>query len=407
VLRGVAVAAGILPLLGGCTVGSLNIPRTGPGATRTITLRSNQNCSYFVDSRLVGKGRELQVVVENASHEIHCAADGFRTKVEYANPPFVEHYVVGFTFMLGDKLKPGEQPDIPASPRPPTAPPPVVVATDQRAEQPRPPARRREHRASLAYHQRWAAVVGINQYVDLPALEGARGDSERVATALRGRGFDDVIEIYDHEATRERILNVLGTQLARKSGPDDLVVIYFAGHGATETLPKGEKRGYILPADARADDPFSTGISMAQLRDLSARLPARQVYYVMDSCYSGLAFTRSSPIAREAPDYIDKVTSLRAVQMLTGGMEGEQTVEHGGHGLFTDFFLRALDGEADSDNDGNVTASEIGNYLRPQVTTASEGRQTPQFGTLEGSGEVVFPVGNGAARSGGAAPARR
>ena len=78
--------------------------------------------------------------------------------------------------------------------------------------------------------------------------------------------------------------------------------------------------------------------------------------------------------------------------MITAGGEGEQAVELGGEGLFTTYLLRALSGEADFDGNGYVTASEIGTFVRPHVTTASRSRQTPQFGTLEGAGEVAFRV---------------
>jgi len=78
--------------------------------------------------------------------------------------------------------------------------------------------------------------------------------------------------------------------------------------------------------------------------------------------------------------------------MITAGAENEQALERGGQGLFTHYFLRAIRGEADFDGDGFVTASEIGTYVRPLVTHASKSRQTPQFGSLEGAGEVAFPV---------------
>jgi uncharacterized caspase-like protein len=76
--------------------------------------------------------------------------------------------------------------------------------------------------------------------------------------------------------------------------------------------------------------------------------------------------------------------------MVTAGGKGEQVIERGGHGLFTQYMLRALDGEADMDNDGVVTATEMGAFLRPQVSNASDNRQTPQYGRLDGEGEVVF-----------------
>ena len=37
-----------------------------------------------------------------------------------------------------------------------------------------------------------------------------------------------------------------------------------------------------------------------------------------------------------------------------------------------------------------MTASEIGTFVRPHVTSASRSRQTPRYGTLEGSGEIAF-----------------
>ncbi len=248
--------------------------------------------------------------------------------------------------------------------------------------------------ARAFYSRRVAVVVGIDGYEAWPALEGAGQDARAVAAAFRGMGFDEVIELYDGEATRRRILTVLGTELAERTDADSMAVIYFAGHGQTESLPAGRQRGYIVPVDADPKQVFATAISMDTLRSISSRLPAKQVYYAMDSCYSGLGFTRGISIPRTADDdYIRKITSLRAVQMITAGSEGEQALERDGQGIFTRYFLQALEGHADYDGDGWVTASEIGTYVRPQVTGASKQRQTPRFGTLEGSGEVVFAVG--------------
>ena len=242
------------------------------------------------------------------------------------------------------------------------------------------------------YRRRVGAVIGINQYRYWPALEGATPDARRTAEKLRKLGFDEVIEIYDEDATRHEILTLLGDRLPAKLGEEDLVFIFFAGHGQTETLPNGEKRGYLIPVDGTVSGVFSTGISMETLRELSNRLPAKHVYYAMDSCYSGLGFTRGLGAIPRTQGYIDKVTSKPVVQMITAGMEGEQAIERGGRGLFTTYLLRALDGEADLDNDGFITAGEIGNFVRPGVTNASDLRQTPLYGTIDGSGEVVFEV---------------
>jgi len=245
------------------------------------------------------------------------------------------------------------------------------------------------------YRNRIAAVIGINDYEKWPPLRGAEPDARRVAAQLKKLGFDLVLELYNADATRDGILRLLGSQLQNHTTENDLVTIFFAGHGQTETLPgpAQEKRGYIIPVDGDPGRVFSTGIPMHQLRELTNRLPAKHVYYAMDSCYSGLGFTRGIGLVKKGTsNYIDKVTSLRSVQMVTAGGEGEEVLEREGRGIFTTHFLDALSGEADLNGDGYVTANEIGTYVIPRVTSASDAQQTPQSGRLEGEGEIAFKL---------------
>jgi len=242
------------------------------------------------------------------------------------------------------------------------------------------------------YHKSWAIVIGINKYDVCPPLEYAVNDAQAVGKKLREIGFDDVIEILDKEATRERILTVLGSELPKKAGPEDRVLIFFAGHGQTETLPDGKEQGYLVPVDGDLGNYFTTAISMQQVREISERVQAKHILYVMDACYSGQGFTRAIGVEPAVNGYLHKITSLRSVQMITAGGKKEQAVELQGHGLFTQYFLRGLDGEADRDNDKVITASELGAYLMPQVSRASGNLQTPQYGRLDGEGEVVFTV---------------
>lgn len=175
----------------------------------------------------------------------------------------------------------------------------------------------RDKAYSASYGRRIAAVIGINTYEHWPALEGARRDASRMAATFRAMGFDEVIEVYDDDATRVRILHLLGEELPRTASREDLVVMFFAGHGQTETLSNGSKRGYIIPVDGTLAGVFSTAISMETLRDLSERLPAKHVYYAMDSCYSGLGFVRGVQTPTKTAGYLQKMTSRRAVQMIT------------------------------------------------------------------------------------------
>jgi hypothetical protein len=272
------------------------------------------------------------------------------------------------------------------SPQPGYTPPPPQTASRRAPPQPL------LNGDGPLYSRRVAVIIGINEYERWPSLSGASNDGRRMAKFLRDQGWDEVIEVYDGDATRRRMLRILGTELPRMADENTLAMIYFAGHGQTETLPGGGKRGYLIPVDGDTDDVFSTAISMDTVRDLSKRTPAKHVYYAIDACYSGLALTRgiSRPGSGPPDVYLRKITSVPAVQIITAGADGEQAIEVGGQGLFTTYLLRAIQGEADFNHDGAVTASEVGAYVKPQVTNASRNRQTPQFGSMEGSGEIVF-----------------
>ena len=240
------------------------------------------------------------------------------------------------------------------------------------------------------YGNSFAVVIGINNYEKWPALECAINDAKAVQHKLQAAGFGEITTLFDQEATQRRVLTELFDILPRKVKRNDRVIFYYAGHGQTEALKNGGKKGYIIPVDADTANYAASAISMEQVRSLSSRIPAKHILFVMDSCYSGLGLNRSYGLSQHFGGYIHKVASARAVQIVTAGGMGEQVQERGGHGLFTTYFLKALAGEADINTDGVITGTELGAYLRPKVSDASQQTQTPLFGRLEGEGEFLF-----------------
>jgi peptidoglycan/xylan/chitin deacetylase (PgdA/CDA1 family)/uncharacterized caspase-like protein len=249
------------------------------------------------------------------------------------------------------------------------------------------------------YGKSWAVVIGINDYKSWPKLHYAVNDAKSVADHLTSKlGFaeENIIALYDQDATAERITEVLGYQLAdpKRIGENDRVFVFYAGHGATRAMPGGKSLGYIIPVDADAEKYQNRAISMTQLNDFSALIPAKHVYFVMDSCYSGLALTRAGVSLGQSVNYIQQITGRKARQMLTAGGADQQVSDAGpgGHSVFTWTFLQAIEGLADTDNNGYVTASELGTYVAPVVSSYSD--QTPAFGNLLGSegGDFVFKV---------------
>jgi hypothetical protein len=239
------------------------------------------------------------------------------------------------------------------------------------------------------YSTSYALVVGINTYKNWPDLEYAAKDAAEIAAVLKQKNFR-VFSLTNQQATRQNILRQLET-IRKSIDANSRVVFYFAGHGQTEDLPGGRERGYIVPADADAYDWQGTMLPMDHLNRKIKLFRAKHVLLAFDSCYSGLGLTRSiKRHQKQDAVYINKMMHTRSIQILTAGSRSEQAVEAEGHGLFTDHLLAALDGAADINGDGHITATEIYATVRPSITKQSHSRQTPQFGYIEGNGDIIF-----------------
>lgn len=99
------------------------------------------------------------------------------------------------------------------------------------------------------YENSYAVVIGIDDYPSHPTLQKlnyAVKDAESLAQILKNEGFK-VIGLYDDQASKANILDQL-LNLAQNLKAQDSVMVFFAGHGYTETF-NDEKFGYIIPYD--------------------------------------------------------------------------------------------------------------------------------------------------------------
>lgn len=245
---------------------------------------------------------------------------------------------------------------------------------------------------ALLYRSSTAVVIGINDYAHMPRLKGAERDAQAVGDALIKHGFN-VRMLLGAQATRERIAALLGDELPRTTDRDDRIFVYFAGHGVSDGT--GDRAiGYLLPAAGDRTKPASTGIAMTEMVRWFGRYQARQVMFVADACYSGLALSSRGVGLRPAMErYLQTVTSRPVRIAITAGAAGEQVNEWQGHGLFTHFLLQAFDGAADSNRDGVTTSDEIAAWIKPEVAKTAQQlwgtEQHPQSGRT-GEGEFVF-----------------
>jgi len=237
----------------------------------------------------------------------------------------------------------------------------------------------------------WAVVVGISSYKNVPPegqLRFAHRDAEDFAAFLRtpgGGGFpaNQVKLLLNQSATLSAIRTAIGTWLVRSVEPDDVVYIFFAGHGIVE----GERDGYLLAHDSDPQNLYATALQVSELdRIITERLHARIVVLMADACHAGqLGWTsRGAPEMAAINLYLDEVGKSGAgVVRLLASRANERSFEDprwgGGHGAFTHFLLEGLKGKADRDKDRLVRINELVGYLSEVVPEETRALQHPRM----------------------------
>jgi hypothetical protein len=243
------------------------------------------------------------------------------------------------------------------------------------------------------YRHRVAVLIGINRYTSWPNLEFAVNDAKSVRDKLTVMGFDKIVTIFDKDATRARIMRVLADDLPGMMTEDDCLLVYFAGHGATEELSDNGKEGYLIPVDGDDENYRGTGISMSSVHEMIKRYRSKHILFVFDSCYSGLGLMRSgAKTDKKATGFIKSMAKKPVSLILTAGGKDEQAGEAKGHGIFTRSFLDALNGKAPLAENGFILASDVAQQVRKRVFDLSHGKQIPQFGALSGEGDFIFEL---------------
>ena len=153
----------------------------------------------------------------------------------------------------------------------------------------------------------------------------------------------------------------------------------------------GIERGYVIPVEASLNNYPITAISMRQILDLTKRIPAKHIFFIMDCCYSGNIIMQGKQAIKNRPnDDIKKTRSRRVVQIITAGDKDQMALESEGHGLFTKYILNSLKGNADLNRDSVISGTELGTYIPPIISKITQNFQTPIFSHLEGNGDIIF-----------------
>jgi Caspase domain len=244
--------------------------------------------------------------------------------------------------------------------------------------------------------QRWAVIIGVSEYQDsrIPGLRYATRDAQAVYDWLvspNGGRFapSRVNLLLDRKATNENIKGALFAWL-KQAIEEDLVVIYFAGHGSPES-PDALQNLYLLPHNTKYNSIAASGFPMWDIETALKRfIKAKRVVIIADACHSagvGQAFDMATRTGRGIQinpinSGFQNLTDLgKGICLISASRDKELSREGsewgGGHGVFSYYLLEGLKGAADFDNSGSVTIGELTVYVSQQVRRATLNAQNP------------------------------
>ena len=234
-----------------------------------------------------------------------------------------------------------------------------------------------------------AIVIGIQSYKYLPAARFASTDARKFSEYARhvlGVAPNRIRLLTDAGADTTEITRAFRQWLRRNvnRGTTD-VYVFYSGHG----LPSDDgKTLYLLPHNADRDFIDKTGISQQELVTMISATQAKSATLFFDSCYSGQTRTGDALLPDARPLSLRSSVSSYPPEFSVLSASAAQQISWSsselGHGLFSYYLMKGLEGVADLDRNGEITFGEMQRYLVENVARQAALRNREQEPQLIG-----------------------
>ncbi len=237
---------------------------------------------------------------------------------------------------------------------------------------------------------RYALLVGVSNYiVDLKPLPSAVKDVEALRQVLVNPeigGFAELDVAVLVDAEKGAIESAIYDLFANRK-TDDLLLLYFSGHGVTDS----RNDFYFTGAKTRKDALPPTAVSSNYVHNLMNQSRSKRQVVILDCCHSG-AFPKGM-MAKDL-GMVNLLPKLggegRAI--LTASDSTQYAFEQEGFelSLYTHFLVEGLrTGAADRDDDGDVSVDELYEYVRDKVKSAND-QMSPEFYPVKEGHRIVL-----------------
>ena len=242
---------------------------------------------------------------------------------------------------------------------------------------------------------RVAIIVGIQNYKRIPKAEYASDDAQDFYDyAIRALGIkpENIKLLIDDGADEVDILAAFRNWLPIKikKNKTDLVVFY-SGHG----LPSEDGKSlYFLPYNTHRELIEDTAINQTKIVSAIQLAQPRSVTMFIDACYSGQARSGETLLASAKPVAIKSMAGSypESFTVITASQPDQISWSSPNlkHGIFSFYVMKGLEGDADENKDGKITAGELQNYLTDMVPRQAMTMSRTQVPQLMGDPERVL-----------------
>lgn len=195
----------------------------------------------------------------------------------------------------------------------------------------------------------------------------------------------------DKQATRSEIENEI--QKLSQCAEDDVIVIYFSGHGTNSHE--------IVTYDTDRNDLENTSIPLDILTEWFYKIPSKRLFCILDCCFSGKMGSKVFQTGIQSKD-IKSTDDL--IKQLSGGsrlvytacLGSEEAWENVkiGHGYLTYNLIEALTTAEEVRDAGKVDVHKLLSYVTKKVKDRAAEIGKKQTPTITGriEGELTFPI---------------
>ncbi|CAK8723210.1 hypothetical protein GCAAIG_12930 [Candidatus Electronema halotolerans] len=238
--------------------------------------------------------------------------------------------------------------------------------------------------------KRYAILIAASKFPEEPGLTELRcpeNDVDALHELLISPNcglFDKKNTLVLKNAPSHEVLYKIETVL-NDAGSEDLVLIYFSGHGKLNAAG----RLCLATVNTKLRALGSTSIAAEQIKRFFDTASTRKRILILDCCYSGAAGAEF--VKGGVDDQLQLMSGGQGTFIMTASTAFQTAVEKEGdsNGLFTKHLLEGIrSGEADRDDDDLISVDDLYEYVHEKVQ--AEGAQVPMKWGLQAKGKMII-----------------